>query len=237
MASNAVELIGAMDTRAQQAIRKSHATEHIALATVRQVTHSSATVQMVGSSKYLKGVLAIAGINLVVGQQVLLARAGTAGWFIVGGLAKPTRSEPVGVEDIRYPGNLVKILGGESYEVHAGYGFPEGILTSTSWDGDAKSSTTGTKIDMSAVFGVPAGVHGVWIQLYANHGSAGAYFGVGPCTETQDPNGTSTVQVRETGVDRGNDNTGPVRCDSNGDLYYSTGGIDHAYIWVTGLIP
>ena len=38
-------------------------------------------------------------------------------------------------------------------------------LTSTSWDGDAYSTTAKTLIDLSAVFGVPAGVKAVLCEI------------------------------------------------------------------------
>jgi hypothetical protein len=38
-------------------------------------------------------------------------------------------------------------------------------LTSTSWDGDSYSTTAKTLIDLSSVFGVPAGVKAVYVQM------------------------------------------------------------------------
>jgi hypothetical protein len=49
-------------------------------------------------------------------------------------------------------------------------------LTSTDWDGDAHSNTSPTEIDLSAVFGVPAGVKAILVQMFArDSGSAGEY--------------------------------------------------------------
>ena len=47
-------------------------------------------------------------------------------------------------------------------------------LTSTSWDGDAYSTTAKTKVDLSAVFSVPAGARAVLAHIEVNDsGSAG----------------------------------------------------------------
>lgn len=49
----------------------------------------------------------------------------------------------------------------------SGWHFLTTPLTSTSWDGDARSTTAKTKIDLSAVFGVPAGAKGILVRLVA----------------------------------------------------------------------
>jgi hypothetical protein len=95
-------------------------------------------------------------------------------------------------------------------------------LTSTSWDGDSRSTTAKTLIDLSAVFGVPAGVKAVLVQLICkDSGSAASndiYFGVSP-------NGSSgSVTVISVGRGLPNDtltySQGICPCDSNGDIYY-----------------
>ena len=57
-------------------------------------------------------------------------------------------------------------------------------LTSTSWDGDSFSTTSKTLIDLSTVFGAPAGIKAVLVQLICkDSGSAASndiYFGVSP---------------------------------------------------------
>jgi len=95
-------------------------------------------------------------------------------------------------------------------------------LTSTSWDGDSFSTTGKTLIDLSSVFGVPAGAKAILVQLLArDSGSAAStivFFGVSP-------NGTDG-SLAIMSVQRGLPNdtmvyaTGICPCDSNGDIYY-----------------
>jgi len=95
-------------------------------------------------------------------------------------------------------------------------------LTSTAWDGDAFSNTSKTKIDLSSVFGVPAGVKAVLVQLLArDSGSAASttiFFGVSP----NDVDASNPVMAVGRGLP--NDTTvytmGIVPCDANGDIYY-----------------
>lgn len=93
-------------------------------------------------------------------------------------------------------------------------------LTSTSFDGDSFSSTAKLSIDLSAVFGVPAGVKAVYIKtairdsgsasndciLYLSPENAG---NTGPAVDTGRI--ANDVYVRDTLV---------VPCDANGDIYY-----------------
>ena len=95
-------------------------------------------------------------------------------------------------------------------------------LTSTAWDGDAFSTTAKTKIDLSVVFGVPAGVKAVLVQLLSrDSGSANSnviFFGVGP----NDVDASCPVMS----VSRGLPNdvidyaVAICPCDANGDIYY-----------------
>ena len=112
-------------------------------------------------------------------------------------------------------------------------------LTSTSWDGDSFSTTAKTKIDLSAVFGVPAGVKAVLVRLTArDSGSSAGYcqFGLSPNSTA----GSVAVQAYLQGV--ANDvyvtANGIVPCDSGGDIYYQitasgTGTLD-AFIEIWG---
>lgn len=94
--------------------------------------------------------------------------------------------------------------------------------TSGSFDGDAKSTTGATKIDLSAVFGVPAGVKAVNIRIFARDSSGhiltAQYLGVGP--SAADP---FMVTVRPVGNDQIMENTGITTCDGNGDIYWRCG--------------
>jgi len=93
--------------------------------------------------------------------------------------------------------------------------------TSTSWDGDAFSTTGKTKIDLSDVFGVPAGVKAVMVRMAARDSGSSA----GYCQLGLSPNSTAgsvAVQAYLQGV--ANDVyvsvNGVVPCDANGDIYY-----------------
>lgn len=112
-------------------------------------------------------------------------------------------------------------------------------LTSTSWDGDSFSTTSKTKIDLSAVFGVPANVKAVLVRLTARDSGSSA----GYCQLGLSPNSTAgsvAVQAYLQGV--ANDvyvaANGIVPCDSGGDVYYQiiasgTGTLD-AFIEIWG---
>ena len=104
----------------------------------------------------------------------------------------------------------------------AGWYFLTTPLTSTAWDGDSFSTTAKTLIDLSSVFGVPAGVRAVLVQLLAkDSGSAAStsiFFGVSP----NDADASNPIMA----VGRGLPNdtmvyaNGICPCDANGDIYY-----------------
>jgi len=94
-------------------------------------------------------------------------------------------------------------------------------LTSTDWDGDAKSDAGPTKLDMSAVFtGYPdMAVKAVLLRIAARDdaaiGTAGLYFSVGPSATYY-----YALQANPPGADVLSSNTGICPCDANGDIYY-----------------
>jgi hypothetical protein len=93
-------------------------------------------------------------------------------------------------------------------------------LTSTAWDGDAYSTTAKTKIDLSAVFGVPAGVKAVLFSVYLRDSGSAA----GTCDLILSPNNTDLSGLYTACSGVANDKfvgNGPiVPCDANGDVYY-----------------
>jgi hypothetical protein len=94
-------------------------------------------------------------------------------------------------------------------------------LTSTSWDGDARSTTAKTLIDLSAVFGVPAGVKAVSARLEArDSGSSGivSYFGISPNNVAS--NLAGRVWLEGVPNDSRRAETFVCPCDVNGDIYY-----------------
>ena len=94
-------------------------------------------------------------------------------------------------------------------------------LTSTDWDGDARSTTAKTKIDLSAVFSVPGGVDAVLAKIVikdSGSSAASPYFAVGP-SSTADEN-PFIVWLEGVGDDERRSGTATVPCDTNGDIYY-----------------
>lgn len=100
-------------------------------------------------------------------------------------------------------------------------------LTSTSWDGDARSTTAKTLIDVSATFSnaagetVPAGARALLVQLACNDSASATtncFFAVAP----NDTDGSYQLVCKP--YDRGNDivehEQGPVNCNADGDIYY-----------------
>jgi hypothetical protein len=110
-------------------------------------------------------------------------------------------------------------------------------LTSTSWDGDAYSTAAKTLIDLSAVFGAPAGVKAVLCYLTVrDSGSNGT-----DCWMILDSTNNANVGVAvdcHTINDRFKRHPAViVTCDANGDIYYQinasgAGTFDaHIQIW------
>ena len=94
-------------------------------------------------------------------------------------------------------------------------------LTSTSWDGDSFSTTEKTKIDLSAVFGVPAGVKAVLVKVaLRDSGSAAASCVFQLSGVSSGTNYSLTAQASPI-ADRFAYYSGIVPCDANGDVYYN----------------
>ena len=95
-------------------------------------------------------------------------------------------------------------------------------LTSTSWDGDARSTEAKTKIDLSAVFGAPANIKAISVRIAARDSASvntsAVYFGVSP-NNTAD---SFAVDVSPRGLvnDYYANAHGVCPCDANGDIYY-----------------
>ena len=109
-------------------------------------------------------------------------------------------------------------------------------LTSTAWDGDAKSDAGPTKLDMSAVFlNYPASPppKAVLLRIAARDsasiGTPGLYFSVGPSATYY-----YALQANPPGGDLASSNTGICPCDANGDIYYKirASGSGTCYCWL-----
>lgn len=92
-------------------------------------------------------------------------------------------------------------------------------LTSTSWDGDSFSTTSKTLINLSSVFGIPAGVKGVVVYVSLRDSGSGS----GSAWIILAPNNTENQGLSisaHPANDRWTNGALPVPCDANGDLYY-----------------
>ena len=92
-------------------------------------------------------------------------------------------------------------------------------LTSTSWDGDSFSTTAKTKIDLSVVFGVPAGVKAVLVNIALRDSGSAA----NECLISLSPSsvaGGLTARCSGIANDKFVNACLTVPCDTNGDIYY-----------------
>lgn len=109
-----------------------------------------------------------------------------------------------------------------------GYKYTPGYYSSTSWDGDAYTTTT--TIDLQAVFSVPAGIQAVSAMLYARDETPGVLFSA----DNGDGYTRGILQVTQVantlvGV------AGIVPCDANGDIrVYLSGELDEVQLYITG---
>ena len=105
-----------------------------------------------------------------------------------------------------------------------------GYYTSAAWDGDAKNGADGV-IDLSAAFGVPAGVKAVSVRFSAADETVGVIFRL-----SQDSDPTSYGVVQRTQVANIQIHVcGIVPCDANGDIYFSQSGeLDTVGLEITG---
>ena len=109
-------------------------------------------------------------------------------------------------------------------------------LTSTNWDGDPYSDvSTPTKIDLSAVFGVPAGVKAVMVFLTARDSGSESNNVLVQLSPNNTPNESPVVLWLE-GVpnDKRRSTTQVLPCDSNGDIYYQieASGTNTTDVWL-----
>ena len=116
---------------------------------------------------------------------------------------------------------------------HPQYGRPVFLstpLTSTSWDGDTKTTADRAIVDLSAVFGVPAGIKAVLMTIGSAADSAGEFIRFGP-NSTYNYTLTCITSV----ANQFSRSTGIVPCDSNGDIYcYPSGTIEGVQVWIWG---
>lgn len=133
------------------------------------------------------------------------------------------------IELIRRIQELEKLIARKA-EVGPQPHFLQTPLTSTSWDGDAKTTANNGIIDLSAVFGVPAGVKAVMVSMKFNDESSNVQVGIGPTSTNFDMVAGDTAianqEVHENGTST---------CDANGDVYWGCSGeIDNCTIKIWG---
>lgn len=101
-------------------------------------------------------------------------------------------------------------------------------LTSTAWDNDAKTSANNGIIDLSAVFGVPAGVKAVLCGLVVYSTTGGISIVIKPDSGASSAPPLSATTVASTFVG----DSGWVPCDTNGDVYFSSSSGTSAQVWI-----
>lgn len=103
-------------------------------------------------------------------------------------------------------------------------------LTSTSWDGDTKGVGDRAIVDLSTVFGVPAGVKAVLMGIQTQGDAANDYIRFGPDSVN---NFTLICRTQVAGVIA--HAFGIVPCDANGDVYCHTSGtVEGVWVWIWG---
>jgi len=103
-------------------------------------------------------------------------------------------------------------------------------LTSTSWDGDTKGTGDRATVDLSAVFGVPAGVKAVLMTIQTTGDAANDYIRFGP-----NSGNSFALTCRTQVASQIMHASGIVPCDANGDVYcYTSGTVESVYVWIWG---
>lgn len=94
-------------------------------------------------------------------------------------------------------------------------------LTSTAWNGNARSTTAKTIIDMSTVFGAPAHINALLVRVDLKDSGAGATDCYLILSENGNP-GSGQRFMCFPANDRTAYYTAVVQTDENGDIYYQT---------------
>jgi hypothetical protein len=104
-------------------------------------------------------------------------------------------------------------------------------LTSTAWYGGEKGVADRAIVDLSAVFGVPAGIKAVSMSIQTKGNAAGDYIRFGPNATY---NYAIICRTQVAGVIN-HAGPSPVPCDSNGDVYcYPSTTIPDVYVMIWG---
>ena len=102
-------------------------------------------------------------------------------------------------------------------------------LTSTSWDGDAKTTADNATIDLSAVFDAPAGIKAVSVHFATTSATVSRISALGNVTTFNMLKMVGQVANVENSI------SGVLPCDSNGDInFYCSGDLAAVYIKILG---
>ena len=158
--------------------------------------------------------------GLYIGEGLASHSPGLGNIWADGGIYLGRQVDP-GIGNLHFTGSLISYKGTTEY---TGYIFvPLTVpLISTSWDGDSFSTTAKTLIDLSTVFGAPAGIKAVKVYVgVRDSDSAGTdtYLVLGPTNDSGSGIPFSPLTVNDRWYRGGDD----IPCDSNGDIYYQIG--------------
>lgn len=122
-------------------------------------------------------------------------------------------------EDLQYKGALQSYKNSTAYTgyIYVPLATP---LTSTSWDGDAYSSKSATKIDMSSVFGAPANMKAVKLRVLARDSVTVHTDNTIRMDFSNVGTGTWTHALWPIGGDFWAEKEITVPCNADGDIYY-----------------
>jgi hypothetical protein len=139
---------------------------------------------------------------------------------IGGGLYVGATGTDPDADDIYFDGDLRPVRSAVTYTGYLLVPLTT-ALTSTSWDGDARSTEAKTKIDLSAVFGAPAGIKAVLCHVSIRDSDSSS----GPrCYIILSPNNTAGegqyCEITRLTDDTWRHATLLVPCDAAGDIYY-----------------
>jgi len=173
------------------------------------------------------------------GTKIKLVQSGTTKYFYVVATAFSTDTTVTITGGSDYTLAEAAISGQAYSYAAAPQDFPLGTstfvplttpLTSTSWDGDTKTTADRAIVDLSAVFGVPDGVKAVLMSIQTQADAVNEYIRFGP-------NSTYNYALicRTPVASQIAHAMGIVPCDSNGDVYcYPSGTIEGVQVWIWG---
>ena len=174
------------------------------------------------------------------GTKIKLVQSGTTKYFYVIAAAYTSGNTIVTITGCSNYALDNENISGQAYSyVAAPQDFPLGTstfvplttpLTSTDWDGDTKTTSDRAIVDLSTVFGVPAGIKAVLMSIQTQADAVNEYIRFGP-NSTYD----YALICRTPVASQIAHAMGIVPCDSNGDVYcYPSGTIENVQVYIWG---